>query len=622
VSDPVVAPSDARLPWAERRPASVFPWAVWAAITAASLWYAFSYNFTVPFTDEFAWLPQVCHRQPVTFAWLWAQHNEHRMVLPKLIYFGLRFAPDFDCRAGSYWNVAMLAALSAVLLWTARAVRGRSSFYDAFLPMAIQHWGQEFNILWGFQVNFTTSTFLVGLALAGIARCRGILSLPRAVGITLSLVGAGLCGAYGLPFLPALGCWLILAGILGKAAGKTGRLRQVVALTALAAMLFALVIVYFARLTWQPHDAMPRGPWAIFVTVAKFLATGLGRWIAANLWPFSGILVVVGCAWSFAQLAGVIVRRPEERVRALGLLAFLGGMLLLALGIGWGRTGHGLAERYATLAMPLVCLFYLQGVIYSRPIVWRHLERGLFLLMCVFLAVNCHKALYFGQMYRARLAGIERDMRAGIPPEALAVRHGDRLENPGELAAGFEMLREARRGPYRDDAVYRINPAIRAWRLVQLSEPRQLPRVFPFVPGREFEQPFSMPAGMALTRIDVEIGRVHRRPLCKRLDWTLSRCLPEGRRTVLTRGHVDPSQIDASGYVSLAPDRIAFPHAADLALGLSIPADSPQREGVAYLLFDGPTPGRLVDGEHADRVVGSLHAFAFGIQLPAAVSGR
>jgi hypothetical protein len=582
-------------------------------MTAASLWYAFSYNFTLPFIDEFAWLPQVCHRQPVTFAWLWAQHNEHRMFLPKLIYFGLGCATDFDFRAGSYWNVAMLAALSAVLLLTARAVRGRSSLYDAFLPMAVQHWGQEFNILWGFQANFTTSTFLVGLALAGVARCRGVIALPSAVGITLSLVGAGLCGAYGLPFLPALGCWLILAGILGKAEGKTGRLRLVVALTALAAILFAFVIVYFARFTWLPHDAMPRGPWAIFVTAIKFLATGFGRWIAANSWPVSGILVLVGCAWSVAQLAGVIVRCPEERVRAFGLLA---------LGIGWGRTGHGLAERYATLAMPLVCLFYLQGVIYSRPIVWRHLERGLFLLMCVFLAVNCHKALYFGQMYRARFAGMECDMRAGIPPEALAVRHGDRLENPGELAAGLEMLREARRGPYRDDAVYRIDSAIRAWRLVELSQPRQLPRVLPLVPGREFEQPFSLPAGMALTRIDVEVGKVHRRPLCKRLDWTLSRRFPAGRRTVLARGHVDPSQIDASGYVSLAPDRIAFPQAADLALGLSIPADTPQREGVAFLLFDGPTPGHLVDGQHADRVAGSLHAFAFGIQGPAAVSRR
>jgi hypothetical protein len=236
------------------------------------------------------------------------------------------------------------------------------------------------------------------------------------------------------------------------------------------------------------------------------------------------------------------------------------------------------------------------------------------------VVVNCHKALFFGQMYRARFARIECDMRAGIPPDALVVRHGDRLETSGEVAGGLEMLREARRGPYRDDAAYQINPAIRVWRLVELSQPRQLPRVSPFVPGREFDQPFPMPAGLALTRIDVEIGKVHRRSLCKRLDWTLYRRGPDGQETVLTRGHVDPVQIEIGGYASLALDRIAFPHAADLSLGLSIRADTPEHEGVALLLFDGPTPGRLVDGGSADPVVGSLHAFAFGTQLRGAAS--
>ena len=122
------------------RSASVFVWAVWAAMSAASLWYASSYGFTLPFADDMAILPQVCHRQPVTLAWLWAPHNEHRIFLPKLIYLGLGLASGNDFRAGSFWNVAMLAALSAVLMLTARAVRGRSSPYDAFLPLAVQEW--------------------------------------------------------------------------------------------------------------------------------------------------------------------------------------------------------------------------------------------------------------------------------------------------------------------------------------------------------------------------------------------------------------------------------------------------------------------------------------------------
>jgi hypothetical protein len=85
---------------------------------------------------------------------------------------------------------------------------------------------------------------------------------------------------------------------------------------------------------------------------------------------------------------------------------------------------------------------------------------------------------------------------------------------------------------------------------------------------------------------------------------------------------LDPAQIEVGEYVSLTLDRIEFPQRADLALGLSMPADTPEREGAGFLLFDGPTPGRLVDGGPTDPVVGSLHAFAFAIQLPAAASSR
>ena len=627
MSAPSVAPGDSRLPWTQRRTASVLAWAVWAAMTAASLWYASSYAFSLPFADEMASLPQVCRRQPVTWAWLWAPHNEHRIFLPRLIYLGLGLATDYDFRAGSFWNVSMLAALAAVLMLTARAVRGRSSLYDAFLPLAVQNWGQPSGILWSFQMPFPTGSFLAGLALAAIARCRGSLSPAAALGITLSLVGAALCGAHGLLFLPPLGCWLILAGVLGRVPGNAGRLRHVVTLTALAAVLFALVIAYFAGFVRPPHPPLP-GPWAFFVTAAEFLATSLGIGAATNAWPVSAILVLMGCAGSFAQLVRVIVRRPEERVRAFGLLAFLGAILLLALAVAWGRAccgpGAGMQDRYVTLSMPLLCLFYLQGVIYSRPVVWRHVQRALLLLMCVLLVVNCRKGLHYGQSSRGVFARLESDMRAGIPPEALAVRHRDGLGCAPipVYAAQLEMLRQARRGPYRDDAVYRIDSTVRVQRLVELTQPIQSSPPWPFVPGREFQQPFSLPAGLALTRIDVEVGRVGHRRLCKRLDWTLYRRDPNGQRTIVTRGHVDPAQIDVGDYVSIALDRIAFSPGADLALGLSMPADTPEGQSARLFLFDGPTPGRPVDGGPAeggpaDRVVGSLHAFAFGIQLPA-----
>jgi hypothetical protein len=585
MSDSTSAPGDSRLPWTQGR-------TVWAATTVASLWYASRYGCPLPFADEMDLLPQACHCQPVTLAWLWAPHNEHRIFLPKLIYLGLGWASGYDFRAGSFWNVAMLAALSAVWMLTARAVRGRSSLYDAFLPLAVQHWGQPLNILWGFQIVFTTATFLAGLALAAVARCRGSLSPAAAAGITLSL--------------------------LGKAAGRAQRVRRVLALTALAAILLALVAAYFTWPTRLPHHGSSPGTWAVFVTATEFLATSLGIGVAANLWPASGILVLAGCAASFAQLCWIALRRPEERVRALGLLAFLGAMLLMALGVGWGRAGFGadagMQDRYVTLAMPLLCLFYLQGVIYARPLVWRHVERALLLLACVAIVVNCRKGWNQGRTFRELFARLESDMRAGIPPEALAVRHGDRL-GFGPIpayAAQLAMLRQARRGPYRDDAAYRIDPSIRVWRLVEVTQLSRPLRFLPLARGREFQQPFSLPGGVALTRIDMQIDSLRRRRLCRRLDWTLYQRASGGPLTVVARGQVAPAHDIVGEYVSLAPDRIAFSGPADLILGLSMPAGTPEDEGARLPLFDGPTPGRLAGSGPADPVVGSLHAFAVG----------
>ena len=52
MSDSVVALGDSRLPWTERRTASWLVWAAWVAMTGASLWYASSYGFSLPFADE------------------------------------------------------------------------------------------------------------------------------------------------------------------------------------------------------------------------------------------------------------------------------------------------------------------------------------------------------------------------------------------------------------------------------------------------------------------------------------------------------------------------------------------------------------------------------------------
>ena len=603
-------------------------WGMWVAMTAASFWYVSAYACSLPFSDEMGeFIDVVCGRLPATFAWFWAPHNEHRMFLGKLIYVGLGLATDYDFRAGTFWNVAMLASLSAVLMLTARSLRGRTSLCDAFFPLAIQHWGQPLNLLWSFQVAFTTGTALGGIALTLVAGCRGSISLLRALAVATCLLGAGLCGSNGIPLVPALACWLLLAVIVGRSDERRPLLQRWGQLL-LAIALFALAVAYFVGFDKPLESHSTPGLGAILLTSLEFLSTSLGMVAAHEVWPASGILMLLGSIVSAAHLVWVFLRRPQERVRAAGFLAFLGGMVLLALGVGWGRgiaaPGAGMQDRYVTLSLPLLCLFYLQGLVYGRPAFRSHLHRGLFLIMCVLVVVNCRKGLSYAQSFKGYFVRLEADMRARIPAEGLAMRHGDRLAfGPTDaFARQLEMLREARRGPYRDPAACQTDSRIRVERLVELRQPGQHPHRWTLAPGQEFVQPFSLPGGVALTRIDVEMDSIRHHALPRRLDWTLYRRGPTGQQTVVAHGQANPAELEVGQYVSLQLGEIGFPQAAELALGVTLSPDTSDREGLCVLLYDGPTPGHLAGKEAQRPSCTSLRAFWFAIQLPSADLSR
>ena len=106
----------------------------WAAMTLTAGWLVFRYGLKMPFADEWQWLGQATGREPVTWSWLWAQHNEHRMFLPALIYLGLGRLSGGDFRVGAYFNVAVLSVLSLGMIAVVRRVRGRRAGPTPFFP--------------------------------------------------------------------------------------------------------------------------------------------------------------------------------------------------------------------------------------------------------------------------------------------------------------------------------------------------------------------------------------------------------------------------------------------------------------------------------------------------------
>jgi len=425
-------------------------------MSLAALGFAATYALAMPYGyDEWSWVPFVTGAQPVTLPWLWSQHNEHRMVLPRLIYLGLGGLTGYDFRAGTFFNVIALSVLAAALMLAARALRGRTGLCDAFFPLAVLHWGQGENLQWGFQLNFVTAVLLAGLVLVQVARCGERLGIRSALGITACLVCLGLCGTFGLAYVPAVACWIALAGVLRRRDRDAHARRDGTILLLLAALPAALVGAYFLGYQGPEHHETSPGLGASLRTSLQFLSYGIGP-AAKETWPVSGGLILAVCALLVLQGLRGFRQKPEERLRAAGFLCFLGGILSLALGIGWGRSflgpDAGFAPRYVTLAVPLLCLVYLQCGAFAASSARFRVQRVLFVLMCLLALVNAKKGLKYAADFSHPVAALEADARAGVPPEILVLQHGERLRlaPAAYYARQLRRLREARLGPYRD----------------------------------------------------------------------------------------------------------------------------------------------------------------------------
>jgi hypothetical protein len=434
---------------------AIVAWTVWALMLAAGLWFVAVYGYTIPFGDEWTWLPVMSGQQPVDASWLWSLHNEHRMVLPRLIYMGLGHATDFNFQASSYLNVLLLGGLALAMMLCARSIRGRTSVYDMLFPLLFLHWAQCENMNWGFQLNFVTSTVLAGVILMAIVRCGPQLSLGTALLVTVCLAGLGISGLYGLVYLPPMACWLAFAGVCRWRDGIGHARRDALLLMAMAGGLMLLVGVYFIGFHLKACNSP--GLWATVRTTVQFLCGGIGS-AAKEIWPVSGVAVIVALVLVFCQLYRVFRDQPAERVRAAGLFCFVGGIGILALAVGMGRAyagpRAGFMERYMTLGAPLLCLIFLQVILYSPPNLKIHFQRTLALLMLGLLTINTCKGLTFSNNCYRLMDRLEADMRAGMSPADLAARHGKELGFAPRtvFAQRLALLQEARLGPYRDVA--------------------------------------------------------------------------------------------------------------------------------------------------------------------------
>jgi hypothetical protein len=325
-------------------------WLAVAVSVGISVNFIARFGIDVPNWDQWDFVPFLdrAARGSLTFSELASQHNEHRILFPRLIMLGLARLTRWDVRAEMWtgWSMVVLT-LGVLLLELRRRDRPAGLTAWALVPAAwllfsLRQWE---NWLCGWQLQ-------IFLAVLGAAVALWALLVPSAVRIAAAVAAAGVCSssfASGLGVWPAGAVVLLLTPL-----PLCRRVALVAGWGVTACLVLALYLRGFQQIGSHPSLGLalehPLG------TVGCLL-TALGASLVQSL-PLAvivGALLLLAVAASLVQLAS----RPEGLARArfgLGLVAFsVGAAALIAVGrVGlqppdW--LGPAMPSRYTTLSL-------------------------------------------------------------------------------------------------------------------------------------------------------------------------------------------------------------------------------------------------------------------------------
>lgn len=262
------------------------------------------WHVEVPYLDQWELVPllEKFDAGELSFADLWAQHNEHRILLPKLIMLGLAAVTNWDTRyelAVSFVLASLLFVLLVIMVWRSVSSGRNWAASGAILLLSIlvfslNQWENWF-LGWQLQV------FLAAVCAVGCLYC-----LVRAPGRPIWLMGAILLAlAASCSFGTGVLMWPV--GFLLILLLREGPRRRLLTVWGLATAL--CLVVYFNGLDTGinvSHGIAKPRPSVYPAYVLKYLGAPVINWDGgrAPLLDLDGALAAVAggvglCVWAF-----------------------------------------------------------------------------------------------------------------------------------------------------------------------------------------------------------------------------------------------------------------------------------------------------------------------------------
>jgi hypothetical protein len=157
----------------------------------ASFIYITLFGVNLVFQDDWEFVPLISRAQTrtLTFQALFAQHNEHRILLPRLVMLSNVYLTHFNTKAEMYLYWFCLCIICCLLLLVfvkANGLTARSLLLFApvsFLVFGLRQW---VNLTWGWQISW-------GLAMLFLVLAVYLLQVQSRASVALA--GAAVCGA-------------------------------------------------------------------------------------------------------------------------------------------------------------------------------------------------------------------------------------------------------------------------------------------------------------------------------------------------------------------------------------------------------------------------------------------
>jgi hypothetical protein len=431
--------------------AGFFVWGTWLALTVAGVWFIYAYSPSIPMGDEYYLVPVLTGHERLSVEWLWEQVNEHRLPLVKLILFGLARATNYHFWAQDVLNLAVLSGATVALILAARRARGYTPFADAAFPLLLLHWGHSEVYLGCIELNHCLSSVLaMGVLLVIVAQRDGPAG-PSMLILGGCLTALPLCGANGLPIVVAAAAWLLWGAVRRLRSPQSEDRWRAVAMLALAVSSLSIVALYWYGYH-SPNGHLPQlHKGAVLRTTLQALSK-----TCVELSPeIAGIgkLIVPAIAASAMFALVAAWRRPEERLRATGLLLFLSAMAGMALAIGWSRAWvgaeAGLVPRYGIALLPGLLAIYLTWCLYGPPSCRNLGQMTIFVIACMFFVPRMIQGWKHAAKVQALTQSFEQEILDGEPARALAEHQPFPVMDAAFAEARFIELREAGAWPFR-----------------------------------------------------------------------------------------------------------------------------------------------------------------------------